>query len=253
MLYALHDSDPILKRKGAFPILKEEAPKYNQLNYGIFWTPNVFKGQRKASNLEKIRYWIADIDTGSKEEQLDRINKLPILPNNIVETKKGYHCYWKANDATLENYRDIAIGLIERLNADKACKDVCRLLRYPGFYHCKDPNNRFLVKEVASNEYVATESQMLCAYQIRKKIYKPITKYEGSNQDMILEENWDRYFRFNQAMVEGRNNYFTRVIFWLRDKKFPKDVIESVCEDMNNKLPKSLDKWELETIIKSKV
>lgn len=252
MLYALHDNDPELKRKGAFPILSSEARRYNDLGYGIFWTPNVFNGARKAENLLKIRYWIADIDEGSKEEQMARIKNLPILPNNIVETKKGYHCYWTANDATLENYREIASGLIKRLNADSACKDVCRLLRYPNYYHCKDPKNRFLVRIVDTNSYNPTEKQMLCAYRLPRPTYKPVN-YDGDNREMLNPDNWDKIFRLNQAMAEGRNNFLSRVTFWLKDCGFDRGTIEQTIWNMNSKISKPLDDWEVKTILRTKL
>lgn len=252
MLYALHDSDPELKRKGAFPILKAEAPKYNQAGYGIFWTPNVFKGQRKADNLLKIRFWIADIDEGSKEEQLERIKALPIIPNYIVETKKGYHCYWRANDATLDNYREIEQGLIKRLNADPACKDVCRLLRYPNYYHCKNPLNRFLVRIVDSNSYVCTEEQMLFSYRLPRPVYKHIDNV--ADKDGLLDpQNWNKIFKLDQAMAEGRNNFLSRVTFWLRDAGFDRGTIENTIWNMNSMISKPLDDWEVKTILRTKL
>lgn len=252
MLYALHDSNPELKKKGAFPIMMSEAKKYNEEGWGIFWTPNVFNGARKANNLLKIRFWIADIDEGTKEEQLERIKKLPILPNNIVETKKGYHCYWTAQDATIENYRDIECGLIQRLKADPACKDVCRLLRYPNYYHCKDPNNKFLVKVVDKHDYVATEKQMLCAYRLPKPVYKPIN-YDGDKSELLNPKNWDKIFKLSQAMAEGRNNFLTRVTFWLKDAGFDAGVIEQTIYNMNSKIPTPLDEWEVRTILRTKL
>ena len=72
-IYALHDYDENLKRKGAFEINETQIEEFNKLGYGIYWTLNEYKGRRLAQNITKIKYWIADIDEGTKEEQLKRI------------------------------------------------------------------------------------------------------------------------------------------------------------------------------------
>lgn len=251
-MYALHDSDPVLKKKGAFETTKEDAPKLNQQGYGIFWTPNDFNGARKAENCIKIKYWIADIDEGSKEEQMDRIESLPILPTVIIETKKGYHCYWRAIDATIDNYRDIECGLIKRLNADPACKDVCRILRYPNYYHQKDPKNPFLVRCVANSGREYAEKEMKLTYDLPRPVYKPLN-YTGDKSDMLDPDKWDKIFRFNSFMADGRNNSLTRVTFWLRDEGFDRGTIENTIYNMNSKLPTPLDLWEVKSILRNKI
>lgn len=252
MLYAIHDYDPALKKKGAFVVNLDQAKRLNNEGYGIFWTPNVFMGARKAENCTKIRFWLADIDEGSKEEQWARIEALPLRPSSIVETKKGYHCYWKAENADLDTYREIECGLIKRLNADKACKDVCRLLRYPNFYHNKDKEHPFLVKTVQINDNEYTKEQMLCVYQLPKPIYKPI-KYEGEKEEMLKPENWNKIFRLNQAMAEGRNNFLTRVTFWLRDAGFDRGTIDTTIHNMNALISTPLDEWEVKSILRGKI
>ena len=67
----------------------------------------------------------------------------------VVETKKGYHCYWGVKgSATLENFTMIEEKLIELLKGDKHCKDPLRLLRCPGYYHMKYPVHPFLCQIV---------------------------------------------------------------------------------------------------------
>ena len=252
MLYAIHDNNSVLKKKGAFPVTMEQAKKLNQEGYGIFWTPNKFYGARKAENLAEIRFWLADIDAGTKEEQWARIESLPLRPSFIVETKKGYHCYWRAKNATIETYRDIECGLIKRLNADPACKDVCRLLRYPNFYHNKEVNNPFLVKTIQTNDNEYTESQMLCIYQLPKPKYKPLV-YSGEKEELLNPDNWNKIFRLNQAMAEGRNNFLTRVTFWLRDEGFDRGTIDQTIHNMNAKISTPLDEWEVRAILRGKI
>lgn len=248
--YILHDSDKSFKG-GAIQTHRRDLEKYNKQGFGVFFTPNDFNGTRKAENLVKINFWVADIDDGSKEEQMERINSLPIKPSTIVETKKGYHCYWKAEDATLDNYRDIELGLIEKLKADKHCKDVSRLLRCPNFYHMKDPKNPFLVKVVYQDDRSFTEKKMLFCYQLPKPVYKKID-YNGDKKDFLDETKWDKIFKLNTIGEGCRNGEFSRIVFWLRDEGFSKEVVMNTIQRMNQKISKPLGDWEIKTIVNSK-
>jgi len=252
-IYALHDSDPELKKKGAFSIELNDAEKLNKEFYGIFHTPNIFKGARKKENLVNIRFWLADIDDGTKEQQMDLINKAKYKPSLIIETKKGYHCYWNAKDATIENYRVIEQGLIYALNADKGCKDVTRLLRCPNFLHMKDKNNPFMIKIIQKNDEVYREAEMLFGFPIPKPKHERI-KYETNDKsDFLNPDNWDRIFKLNMIGEGSRNNEMCRIIFWLRDLGFCGSDIENAVLEMNNRLSNSLPQHEINFLLKGKL
>jgi hypothetical protein len=250
-LYAIHDHDPDLKRKGAFEITYQEIQNHNAEGYGIFMTVNDFNGRRKAENLEKINYWLADIDEGTKEEQLSRINSLPLKPTIIVETKKGYHCYWRAINATFENYREIEKGLIQRLNADKACTDVSRLLRFPTSKHMKDPNNPFTIKIIEQNDKAYTEEKMLCAYQLPKPKLRPV-KFDGEKKDFLDETKWERIFKLSTFGEGQRNATFARYVFWLKDSNLSDNEISFVINGLNQKISSPLPQYEIDILLKSK-
>jgi len=86
-------------------------------------------------------------------------------PTAIVETKNGYHVYWvfqkpillddprlrnnpELRTSLLETYGKIEAKIIERFHGDLGAKDVTRVLRVPGSYHLKHPNDPFLVRLV---------------------------------------------------------------------------------------------------------
>ncbi len=255
MLYALHDYDINLKKLGAFPIHENAVEKYNKVGYGIFWTPNDFKGRRIAENCSKINYWLADIDEGAKPEQLKRIKVLPLKPTMIIETKKGYHCYWRAEDATLEKYKSIERGLIEKLNADKGCKDVCRLLRYPGSYHMKNPEHPYKIRVIEDNEIIYSEKKMLCAYEVPEKQYvksKNGLIVRGCSLDFKNPENWEKLFKVSEISEGGRNNTFARYIFWLKDLSYNYSDIEYIISGLNSQISNPLPYEEMQILFKSK-
>ena len=253
-LYALHDYDQEFKKRGAFEIKKSRVKQYNREGYGIFMAVNEFNGRRRRDNLTKILFWLADIDEGTKDDMMLKIDELTITPSVIVETKKGYHCYWRAIDATVENYTDIEEGLIKRLNADKGCKDVTRLLRYPSAYHMKDKDNPFLVKVVRLTDREYTEAQMLCAYRLPKttKNYKKPLEKSTDTDDFLDETRWERIFKLSQIGEGNRNSMFTRYIYWMRDLNLTAYDIHYIINGINRKISRPLPQYEIDTLLKSK-
>jgi len=172
--FALDDTG---QKPGVMNINLSQAEGWNKLFYGIFWIFNEFKdNQRKKENLIKINTWVLDIDAGHKEQQLKRIENSPLNPSMIIETKKGHHLYWFAKDATLENYSAVVESrLVPFFGADIRAKDVCRILRVPGFYHCKDPNDKFMVKTIRLENTSFSEDEMLTFFKPKIEIRKKAT------------------------------------------------------------------------------
>ena len=253
-LYALHDFDK--SKRGMFLIKLEDAKKLNEQGYGIHWMPQVFKdGVRKLENLVKINYWIADIDTGDKETMLRRIACLPVQPTHIVETKRGYHCYWRAKDATLTNYATIEKGISEALCADGSLITPVHTLRFPGFYHMKDPEHPFLVRWVwqkPENQY--SESLMLRVFKPAPVII-PQRKIYTDNlqlQEIIKPENWARYLHTDQIMEGGRNNGLNKIAWRLKEMGADSGLVLQVLTDINQNLNPPLDYSEIQSIVKGK-
>lgn len=183
MMFAMDDTG---QRQGVIPIDDDQAKSANAKNYGIFWCLNEFSGSRRVSGeLSRITQWSIDIDAGDKEKQMERIKSAPLTPTMVVETKRGYQVYWFAKDATKESFKDILeYRLIPYFNADIRAKDMCRILRVPGYYHCKDPKNKFMVKEVWLKPLVYSEAEMLTFF----KNMRPESKKQSSPQGGL----WDK-------------------------------------------------------------
>lgn len=265
-LFALHDWDENLKQKGAIDITKKYhdlndkgdiAERGNKKGYGIFWVVNDFEGARKKENLKKINFWYCDIDEGTKEEQLNRIKKLLIQPSFIIETKKGYHCYWGVKgSASLENFERIEAKLIELLNGDTHCKDPLRLLRCPGYYHVKNPKEPFLCQIVDGfgSDKGYTEQAMLdwlCRKEETPKHTKPV--FKGSTSDFLDEDKWEKIFKISDIYKGNRNGTLTRYTFWLKDEGLSSFEIDYVIRGINNKLTDPLPERELNQLLRSKL
>ncbi len=150
-LFALHDSSPALKKKyGSFQVTPTRAAELNAQGYGIFWAVNLVKGERLAKNVTTVRAWFVEIDVADKEAQKNLLKTCPLIPSLVVETRKGYHVYWRAVAGTgVEDwYRIVRWGLVPYFGGDPKSSDPSRILRAPGYYHLKDPTNPFYIKKV---------------------------------------------------------------------------------------------------------
>lgn len=162
-------SDRPDETKAAIPIAdRTEAKRWNtpELGFGIFMTVNDFDGARRKENLRRINAWPIDIDAGTKQEQHARLHSSPLPPSVIVETKRGYQAYWMAKDAQAKHWNAIVLErLVPFFGADKNARDLCRILRVPGFLHLKDPADPFQIKTVWKWDVAYTEQQMARAFE----------------------------------------------------------------------------------------
>lgn len=108
--------------------------------YWVYFSVNPMEeGKRNKESVKKIQTWICDIDTWTKDEQLDLIWNAPLTPSLVVESVHGFHLYYLAdNDLTEEQYENWNRWLRNYYNWDaKVCRDTARVLRIPWFYHQK--------------------------------------------------------------------------------------------------------------------
>lgn len=199
--YALHDVDPNA-HGGAIRINLRDAQEWNKKGFGIFHTVNEFFGKRRIDNLQFINSWFVEIDKGdsnlSKEEMFFKIKK-GLIPTMIVESKNGYHVYWKAKDATKENWRKLlSTRLVPFYSGDKKAKDLARILRTPGFYHMKDPSDPFLVKRIEINKIEYSEREMFHFYKdlvTEKKQKRKLQRIRKENPELNIF--WDKVTNIN--------------------------------------------------------
>ena len=195
-LYRLCDSKSG-DRPGVFPVAIREAHDWNKDKWGIFWTINEFNGPRRIENLTHINCWAVDLDTGTKEEQKEKIAS-GAPPSMVIESKNGFHVYWRAKDAKKENWNAIMLDrLVPFYGADKRARDLARLLRAPNYYHWKDPNDPFLIKQVWQYPVAYTEATMAWYYPVKeemkknKEMHLSLKKEFSSDASSFFERLWE--------------------------------------------------------------
>ena len=126
------------------PMTDENLEKCEKLQsllpYGIYFSVNPMEEwKRDKASVKMIQTWICDIDTWTKEEQLDLIWNAPLTPSLVVESVHGFHLYYLADNPLIEEqFTNWNRWLKNYYNGDaKVCSDTARVLRIPWFYHQK--------------------------------------------------------------------------------------------------------------------
>jgi putative DNA primase/helicase len=97
-----------------------------------------------------------------------------LKPHVIVETSPGhFQTFWRVDGLPLDQFEDVMRGVAKRFDADPAVATLERCARLPGFFHCKDIENRFRVRIVEVNDlptYAA--DQIVAEFPPQKKAHK---------------------------------------------------------------------------------
>ncbi|MDM0497010.1 phage/plasmid primase, P4 family [Clostridium perfringens] len=152
-----------------FPSKSKILMAHNEANRGIFFVVNA--GGNSDRKINKINAQFFECDTLSLEEQMENISKFPLEPSIIVQTKKSLHVYFLIKNGKVEKFRDIQKKLAKHFNGDGSCINESRVMRVPGFYHCKDEPvrvkcikfnpNLFYTQEDLERELSYSESEFI--------------------------------------------------------------------------------------------
>jgi P4 family phage/plasmid primase-like protien len=120
----------------------------NQQGAGIFVTINVTdRNGRSKENIVGSRAVFCDLD-GAPLEPVLRNGRMPHI---VVQSSPGrWHPYWKVIGLELTEFEAIQLRLAKQFNSDPSVKDLPRVMRLPGFFHCKDAP--FLVRVLQIND-----------------------------------------------------------------------------------------------------
>lgn len=130
----------------------------NKQGYDSFFTPNGFEGSTATKeNCINLSAFYIDVDKKLTEEEIDKI-KDKLDPTFIIQTMNGFHFYWLLDEVIYkEESKDWAeiVARWERIEqaivtaipeADKAVKDIPRILRVPNTIYFKKTDGTFKIK-----------------------------------------------------------------------------------------------------------
>jgi hypothetical protein len=126
----------------------------NTKGAGIFLTINEGKGTGR-SNAGIIRIRAVFVDTDGAPYPVN----LPLRPHIIVQSSPGrWHLYWLVDGVLLGDFGVIQAALAEKYGTDPTITDLCRVMRIPGFNHCKaEPVRVELLETLDAAPYTAAQ------------------------------------------------------------------------------------------------
>jgi P4 family phage/plasmid primase-like protien len=138
------------------PISSNE--KRNDLNaqgYCAFFTPNGFEGDTATKDkCINLNSFFIDIDKKLTKEEIENVKTI-LEPTFIIQTFNGFHFYWLLDetiykdevenwDEIVAKWEEIEQNIVNTIpNADKAVKDVPRILRMPDQFYWKKTENLY--------------------------------------------------------------------------------------------------------------
>ncbi len=109
----------------------------NAQGAGVFVAVNAIEGDRRtAENVTHVRAVFVDLDGAP----LVPVLALPehLQPHVIVESSPGrWHAYWLVEGCARDRFSDLQRSLAARFGGDPKVCDLSRVMRLPGFVHCK--------------------------------------------------------------------------------------------------------------------
>jgi putative DNA primase/helicase len=129
----------------------------NLAGYEAYFTVNGFYNapDAKKDQCTNINAFFADIDGRKDSDELEGIKKR-LDPTYIMETMNGYHLYWvlsepvNRSEITQEEWAEIVKAwevieqtIVKTLNADKAVKDLPRILRQLNTFYWKKSGDKY--------------------------------------------------------------------------------------------------------------
>ncbi|MBR1286632.1 hypothetical protein JQ597_31720 [Bradyrhizobium sp. AUGA SZCCT0177] len=116
----------------------ERLVALNNGGAGVFVTINKtdLAGRRKSDNVVAIRAGFVDLDGASLEPVLND----PVLPKPhiVTQTSPGkWHCFFLMRGIELTKFTSMQTALAIHFRSDRSVNDLPRVMRLPGFWHCK--------------------------------------------------------------------------------------------------------------------
>ena len=121
---------------GKINALLDTLHKHNAAHRGIYFVVN--HGGQEDGDITRINAQFMECDSLSLEEQWAQIQAFPLEPSIMVRTRKSLHTYWLMKDAAVPAFRRIQKELAAQFGGDRTCINESRVLRLPGFLHCKE-------------------------------------------------------------------------------------------------------------------
>lgn len=221
----------------SFTSMLPELQKLNADKCGIFIAVNGGNNDKETKALNKCRAQFMEIDTLPLEEQLQKIQQFALEPSIIVRTRKSLHTYWLLKDGSIKNFRKVQLQLCAYFHSDTALQNESRVMRLPGFNHCKqEPVQVVVIKFNPELKYTQQELANLLPQPAKEESTTELPELTDSTPGLFTEGN--------------RNNALLKLGGHLRAAGCNAEEIASTLQHINAESGNPLPEKELNTCIK---
>lgn len=221
--------------------MERHLKNMNADSAGIYICVNETDGKgRCAANVKRIRAVFADLDGAPLEPTLE------YHPSLIVESSPGrYHTYWFTEDTPLNGFTILQKNIIRIFKSDPAVHDLSRVLRVPGFYHCK--GKRFLSRVCGGSGEVFSYRDLVNFFPPETVPQWSAKRYQLDKKSMSMQGFLEKY----GAMAGERNwTTFRRVCGMIKAKR-SWGYIEAEARREGAACVPPLEEKEIQNILKS--
>ncbi len=172
----------------------DEMVHLNNQGAGVFVCINKVEDtkKREAKSISKIRAVFADKDDGA-------FSTFPVEPSIIVQTKNGQHAYWLTDEVPKCEFTTIQKSIINILKTDISIHDLSRVMRLPGFFHRKDPNDAHLVTVLKNNIIKYSLNDLNSAFPKLETKITSVSSIKGSHEEI------SKYIEKLDGAIQGEN------------------------------------------------
>ena len=237
---AYHETDKIKQGRhfvGTFDKHKKSLETLNTQGYGIYVTVNHSNnGKRKKEDIELFRAIWVDDDTG----YTDKGGKYPLNPHLSIQTSQGkYQHYWfiDAPNISQEEWSRVQKNMV-KYGCDSSATDASRVLRLPGFNHCKDLSNLQIVQEI---HYSARES--FSWTKIKEAFGEAPTKSDSTRAAELSDSPFDTW-ELDIITGENYNNSSCKLAYAMFNDGKPKDRVLRYLKGLYLQVENQDSRWQ---------
>ena len=168
---------------GKYSTIVDQLKKHNSMDHGIFFVVNA--GGDDDESITRINAQFVECDEKPMDEQIKQIEDFPLPPSMEIRTKRSLHTYWFIKDGDVNLFRPIQKALVEKFQGDPRCVNESRVMRLPGFNHCKgDPVEVECVLFHPERRY--TQQDFLKLLPVKLETEKEEVKVSGTEKGLPL-------------------------------------------------------------------
>ena len=197
---------------GKINTITDKLNQHNVQNRGIYFVVNY--GGHNDGEISRINAVFVENDSLSIEEQLERLEGFALPPSLMVRTAKSVHAYWLVKDVQVKDFRRLQKKLIAQFDGDSSCVNESRVLRLPGFYHCKgEPVMVECIKFAPELRYTQAEMEAVLPQIADEPVSNTALAPKGNRKGLTLVGKRCDFIRYckDQAAALPENLWYAMI------------------------------------------